>query len=449
MIIAALAFFAIAPQPHDDSFKKTLNDTFVQTGEPGAAVAVFRDGNLHASASFGTGAFDKNTRFEIGSLSKQFTATCVLMLVDQQKVRLDDRIGQVLSDLPVAWQNATIAQIMHHQSGIPDYEAVTGYDFYDAPHKLDEVLKAAETKPPAFAPGDGFAYSNTGYYLLSLAVEKSSGMPFAQFLKQKVFEPLHMDATSAGDGAPQAAIGYHVETDGLKALPPIAWSASLGAGGIVSSLSDLGKWDEALYGSTLLSEKSREFLWTSSRLNNGDSVPYGAGFFNGDFRGQVRQFHIGETNGFTCTYSRFPALHYSVFAFANSFKASSPSALAMLAIPHYAPELSYLKLAIPSHPDPSRSALHLETLRVAITGKGNLELLAKGMKDFATLEPYAGLRKELAGRLGVGAPFRFLKESSSGNSRDYLYRGDENGKPTFWTLRLIGDKLSSLNWEDE
>jgi len=148
-------------------------------------------------------------------------------------------------------------------------------------------------------------------------------------------------------------------------------------------------------------------------------------------------------------YSRFPALHYSVFAFTNSYKASSPGALAMLAIPHFAPELSYLHLAIPSDTDPDRTNLHREVLRTVITGQGNLETLAKGMKDFATLEPYAPLRKELAKRFGDGDHLSFLRQSVRGQSTEYLYRGDFKVVPTFWTLRLMNGKLSSLNWEDE
>ncbi len=292
------------------SIESRLDSAFRDSREPGAVVVVLRNGHVLAERDFGVAnvksvaPMKADTSFEIGSLSKQFTATAVLMLCKTGKLRLDEAIGDVLPDLPSAWKSATILQILHHQSGIPDYETIAGYDVYNAPQSVDKILGIAQQKAPAFSPGAKFEYSNTGYFLLSLAVQKQSGMAFGEFLERKIFRPLKMSHTLASTATTKLsrATGYHVDKAGPVAEPPIAWSSTLGAGGIVSlTLGDFAKWDgKRLYGDRILPKDLRSILWTPSTLTGGETVPYGAGFFIGKFRGETRLFHSGETNGFSC-----------------------------------------------------------------------------------------------------------------------------------------------------
>ncbi len=136
-----------------------------------------------------------------------------------------------------------------------------------------------------------------------------------------------------------------------------------------------------------------------------------------------------------------------MIAFSNSYQGSAPGGLAELAAAHYAQEFSYFSQPVPPESNPDRTANHLKTLRQAILGEGELDLLSKGMKDFATTAPYAPLRKELARRFGAGSVFHFLRAGD--NEGEFLYRGENGTQTTFWTLRTKGGLLYSLNWEDE
>ena len=448
-----------APQLSAAAFTKKIAAELEACGAPGAALEVFRDGQvIHRQASGvadveSQAAYTADLAFEIGSLSKQFTAAALLMLVGEGKLALDDPIGSLL-DLPEAWGARTVEQVMHHVSGIPDYEAIVGYDFYDQEREPLEIIDAAAGREPSFAPGERFDYSNTGYYLLSLIVERESGLAFDRFLEQRIFAPLEMRSTytrSRPDGATPAT-GYHARSGTRTAQPPIAWSSTLGAGGIVSTLADLRRWDEALYGERLLPGPLRAKLWEPARANDGSEIPYGGGWILDRQRGVACLTHSGQTNGFTCDYRRFPEQHLSVLVHANSYGADL-GAIARAAAAHFLPELNYYALPVPEDPDPECTAEHWTALRQAVLGEGELDLLAGGMKDFATNARFAGLREPLESRIATSRSFTFLRvqpfEGGPEGTDEFLYRQAHEGGETFWSMRFADGVLVSLDWEDE
>lgn len=447
-----------APQLSEAAFTRNLTELQAADVASGMAVAVYRDGKPLYAHAFGLADVQLETpyttevAFEIGSLSKQFTAAAILKLVERGKLALEDPIGTRLPDLPEAWRAVTVEQLLHHVSGIPDYEAIAGYDDYDTPHAPEDIVAVAAGQRPAFAPGTRFEYSNTGYFLLSRIVEALDA-PLDAFLQREFFTPLGMRSTwtSARPEGVAVATGYHARTGTLTPHPPIAWSATLGAGGIVSTLGDLSLWDEALYGERILPAALLAKLWQPAHLADGREIPYGAGWFTSELRGLEHLSHSGQTNGFTCDYLRFPAQHLTVLASANAY-GSGVGELARAAAVHFVPGLSYAALPVPEDPDPECTAEHWMALRQAVLGEGELDLLGSGMRRFAREPGYGKQREALRPRLEGSRSFRFVRMGpfeGSADTEEFLYRQADDAGETFWTLRVAEGLLVSLNWERE
>ena len=170
----------------------------------------------------------------------------------------------------------TVRHVLTHTSGIPDYEAIATYDIYGIRLTPEEVVRIAHSRPMDFAPGTGSHYSNTGYFLLSLIVEKIDGKPLGRVLQDRIFGPLGMTQTRLAD--PEAIVrnrasGYWVNTTGdLINRRPTETSSTLGAGALLSTARDLAKWDHALYGEAFLSAGSKAKMWTSTILPNGEDT---------------------------------------------------------------------------------------------------------------------------------------------------------------------------------
>ena len=460
--LAVLALVALRPAPQlsEAAFSKAVADRIVASGVPGAALAVFKDGQCIHRQAAGLADVERKTpystelAFEIGSLSKQFTGCAILMLVAEGGLALAEPIGSILPELPEAWRAATVEQVLHHVSGIPDYEAIAGYDFYNEPRAAADIVREASRRKPSFPPGERFEYSNTGYYLLSLIVEKRSGLGLDRFLATRVFAPLGMSSTYTSERPAGVAVatGYRNRTVKREAQPPIAWTSTLGAGGIVSTLADLGRWDEALYTDRLLPAALRVKLWEPTKANDGSKIPYGAGWFSDKTRDLEHLSHSGGTNGFSCYYLRFPEQHTAVLVCSNIY-GGRIGAVTRAVATHFLPALNYYSLAVPDDPDPECTAEHLAALRQAVLGEGELDLLGDGMRRFATEASFAGEREPLRALLGSSRSFRFLRmrelEDEEGGLEEFLYRQAHGSGETFWTMRFSGGVLVSLNWEDE
>lgn len=458
--LLALVLCAPGPQLSADAFTKRVADKIVESGVPGAALAVFQDGKVIHQQAAGLAdverkvAYTPELAFEIGSLSKQFTACAILMLVAEQKLDLATPIGSLLADLPEAWRAATVEQVLHHVSGIPDYEAIVGYDFYNEPCSAADVIRRAAEHKPSFRPGERFEYSNTGYYLLSLIVERTSGLAFDRFLATRIFAPLGMSSSYALErpAGVRVATGYHSRSGTRTAQPPIAWSSTLGAGGIVSTVADLLLWDEALYTDRLLPAPLRAKLWEPAKANDGSTIPYGAGWFTDSTRDLAHLSHSGGTNGFSCYYLRFPEQHVAVIEHCNTYGGRTGS-IPPAAAAHFLPALNYYSLTVPKDEDPDTTAEHLAALRQAVLAEGELDLLGDGMRRFATDASFTPQRDPLRALLDSSRSFRFLRvrtrPGKEGPLEEFLYRQAHGSGETFWTMRFSEGVLVSLNWEDE
>jgi CubicO group peptidase (beta-lactamase class C family) len=300
---------------------------------PGVLVGVASRGRLVHWKAYGMADVElsvpvtDSTVFEIGSISKEFVSTVVMQLVEEGRLGLDDGIHEHLSFLPSEWLGVTVRQLLTHTSGIPDYEEIQTYEAYRFRFTPEEIIRVAHSRPMDFPPGTGYYYSNTGYFLLSLMVERLEGRSLGQVLHDRIFGPLGMTQSRMADPEdiiPHRASGYYVNgTMELVNRDPTQTSSTLGAGGIVSSVHDMVRWDEALYGTDLLSEASKEAMWTPVVLPSGRNTGYGFGWRVGETQGRWSVGHTGMVAGFVAAFLRIPEEEMAVIVFANRYRASS------------------------------------------------------------------------------------------------------------------------------
>ncbi|WP_078997520.1 serine hydrolase domain-containing protein [Lysobacter enzymogenes] len=293
---------------------------------PGASVLVLRDGRPVLRRGYGMAVLEDGvaaaprTNYRLASVSKQFTAAAVLLLAQDGALGLDDPIKRWLPSLPKACDAITIRQILSHQSGLIDYEDVMPARFdADARQMRDaDVLATLEGQDRTyFAPGSGYRYSNSGYALLALTVEKASGRSFAAFLRERIFAPLDMrDTVAYQRGVSQVAhraYGYSFEDGRWRRTDQSPTSAVLGDGGIYSSIDDLAKWDAALYDGRLLSDASRRLAFAAHTPTDVAEVGYGYGW---RITGETL-WHSGETIGFRNVIVRWPQRRLTVVMLSN------------------------------------------------------------------------------------------------------------------------------------
>ena len=290
---------------------------------PGASVLVIRDGEPLVRKSYGLANLEPRspatptTNYRLASVTKQFTAAAILLLIEDGRLALDDRLREWLPSLPPSNDPITIRHLLTHTSGLIDYEEVMPED--QATQLRDsDVLRLQEGQDRLyFAPGSHYRYSNGGYSLLALIVEKISGQSFQQFLHERIFRPLGMNQTLAyvpeGPAIANRAYGFS-EIDGRwQRTDQSTTSAVLGDGGIYSSIDDLARWDAALYDDRLLSGESRAAAFTPWTATDDADVAYGYGWrITGE-----SLWHSGETIGFRNVIVRYPQRHLSVIILTN------------------------------------------------------------------------------------------------------------------------------------
>lgn len=292
---------------------------------PGASVLVIENGKSVVSRSYGLAdleahvAAEPQTNYRLASVSKQFTAASILLLAQDGKLSLDDRLRKWLPSLPASADAITLKQVLTHTSGLIDYEDVMAQDATENEQVHDaDVLRLLESQDRTyFAPGTDYRYSNSGYALLALVVEKASGKRYAAFLNDRIFAPLGMGHTVAYEKGVSTvadrAYGYSLIDGKWRRTDQSSTSAVLGDGGIYSSIGDLAKWDAALYDDRLLDAQSRKLASTPWTKTDDPAVEYGYGWrISGD-----SQWHSGETIGFRNVIVRYPKSRLTVVVLTN------------------------------------------------------------------------------------------------------------------------------------
>jgi CubicO group peptidase (beta-lactamase class C family) len=332
-----LSAFALLPAAAQQTKTDRLVDSAAQKDAPGIAVMVRQNGYTTYQRGYGVrdlrsrGPITNMTNFRLASVTKQFTAMAIMLLIHDKNLSYETTLAQIFPDFPEYGKKITIRNLLNHTSGLPDYEDLMERSgkTWTADHQISdaEVFKLLQqAKSAKFAPGTSWSYSNSGYVLLGVIVAKISGKPFEQFLGDRIFTPLKMDHTVAyvkgENSVPERAYG-HVRENG-KVIPrdQSSTSATLGDGGVYSNLEDLAKWDDALTNHTLLIQA--EFApaleafrlpsgsWPKWSSDPGDTSPlegapvmYGFGWFLNPYKDQRRMWHYGDTTGFQTAIQRF------------------------------------------------------------------------------------------------------------------------------------------------
>jgi CubicO group peptidase (beta-lactamase class C family) len=281
---------------------------------PGAALLVSRAGEIVRAKGYGLANVElqvpvkPETVFQSGSVGKQFTATAVMMLVEEGKLGLDDPLTKFFPDAPAAWKQVTIRELLSHTAGFTDYP-----EKFDFRHDRteNEMLKMVEGIPLAFAPGTKWSYSNLGYLTLGQVIHKVTGKFYGDFLAERIFRPLEMTTTriiSEADIVPNRAAGYRLVKGELKNQEWVAPILNTAAdGSLYFSILDLAKWDAALYTEKLLKRSSLEQMWTVAPLAKGkpNAGKYGFGWYMDENSGHRVIEHGGAWQGFTTYIARY------------------------------------------------------------------------------------------------------------------------------------------------
>lgn len=319
---------------------------------PGLSLAVVQDGRVVKLQGYGFADLElevpvtPDTVFEIGSITKQFVAAAIMTLVEQGKINLDEPASSYLSDLPPVWHEVTVRQLLTHTSGIPDFEEILGYGAYRIPTTAQQLIAVAAAKPMDFAPGAQWHYSNTGYYLLGLIIEKVSGVPYVTLIEKRILEPAGMTRTRSSvptEIIAGRASGYALEERRIANRDAIQPTAVGGAGDLVSTTGDLVKWNAMLDAQSVLATDSYAKMWANQALADGSPSGYGFGWFVSPVRGHRAQEHSGGTAGFSSDILRLPEDRVTVVVLTNSYDAN-PVGIARHIAAQFVPSLVYTKI---------------------------------------------------------------------------------------------------------
>jgi CubicO group peptidase (beta-lactamase class C family) len=310
-----------------------------QGAVPGACVAVLHHGTSLFRCAYGLADIENQaaatpaTNYRLASITKQFTAAAILLLAEGGRVSIDDRARKWLPGIPHAGDGITIRHLLAHTSGLIDYEDLLGGGTSRQLHDADVLTLLEAEDRTYFPPGTKFRYSNGGYVLLALIVERASGSDFAAFLRERIFLPLGMRSSVAFEAGvsavPNRAYGYSAANGCWMRTDQSPTSATLGDGGIYSSIDDLAKWDAALYDSRLLRTESLRLAFAPAAPTSDPAVHYGFGWRVGG----GRAWHSGESTGFRNVIVRQPVCGLTVIVLTNrDHPEPYPTALAIAAV---------------------------------------------------------------------------------------------------------------------
>ena len=335
IVCVALTGCAHAPAPEapSNTFEERVGALFepVTAGDsPGVAVMVIRDGEVVFAKGYGYADLERRepvtpqTAFRLASVSMQFTAMAIMILAERGRLSYDDSMVKYLPELARFGDRITIRHLLTHTSGLPDYYDVLEQEAADTMPDTAAAMRflAGWGEPPLFAAGERFEYSNTGYDMLALVVERVSGERFGQFLEDNIFEPLGMTSTVVRDSTEPAiahrALGYTRKDGSFELFDWEPLIHIIGSGGVYSSVEDLARWNRALDTDAPVSRSTLKEAWTPVRLTDGEDYPYGFGWRLGDYGGLGRRvWHSGAWVGFSTHIARYPERGVSVIVLAN------------------------------------------------------------------------------------------------------------------------------------
>jgi D-alanyl-D-alanine carboxypeptidase len=393
---------------------------------PGLSLAVLKDGKPVKVKGYGVSNLELDTPatpesiYMIGSLSKQFLAAGIVLLNKEGKVGLDDSIRKYLPDAPETWQSITVRHALTHTAGLvresPAFDPVK-------PQSDADLIKAAYAVPLASKPGEKHDYSNLGYYVLAEIIHRAAQKPWPQYLHERIFAPLGMNATrttTVEELVPHRVDGYEWNDGKYRNGETLIGVRPSGA--FLSSIQDMAKWDAALYTDEPFSQQQREMMWTPVKLNDGSEKPYGFGWVVGQVGKHRQVHHAGTLGGFRAEMTRFVDDRLTVIVLTNAGQAL-PEQIALGVAALYIPDLL-----------PKRNAVKLPTdVLDAYTGQyqlpgGRVMNVTRSDGKLLLVMSIAKTSMEL-GLLIPESKTRFFNEDDPRNT--YIFSTDAQGRRQF------------------
>ncbi len=305
---------------------------------PGATILVAKDGKPVYRKAFGKANLELNVPmtpenvFELGSITKQFSAVAILMLMEQGKLSLSDEITKYIPDYPTHGKKITIHHLLNHTSGIRSYTDVPGFKKMARTDMTPmELINAFKNEPMDFDPGEKWNYNNSGYILLGYIIEKASGKSYENFIEENIFKRLGMTHSwygSKGQVIPNRASGYQPAPGGFANADYLSMTLPYAAGSLMSTVDDMLLWSQAIHNNILITKENRQKAFTNYALNNGELVNYGYGWGPNDINGIVSIEHGGGIFGYTTMGIYIPAENLYVIVLTNN-TAVSPGDVAI------------------------------------------------------------------------------------------------------------------------
>lgn len=423
---APLAAAVLDPAVIGAAVRKAMN----AAGVPGVAVEVVDHGRTIVHAGYGVQNVAKNdpvdpeTRFEIGSVTKQFTAAAILQLKERGKLKLSDRLGTYVPEYGAA-KDVTIQQMLWQVSGLPNYTEISGFATIakTKPGSLAAIVALIEKKPLNFTPGTKWEYSNTNYVMLGRVVEVASRMPWDAYVRKNIFAVAGMARSTFMEEEARTsdfATGYSRDKEKKLVAEPSFGHWATSAGAIVSTVGDMAKWDQALFEGKIVSQDDLALMTASGTLSNGKPTDYGFGWIVDTHSGQKRVWHNGGTFGFAAANHIYPALGERIIVLENtSFAPADAIADKIFAAMH--PDLAAAEMQAVPGEEPAITARAREWLRRVQTG--DIDRTQLGPQFAAALTPQ--LVERVKGNLlplGEPASFVFRGKRSVGTATAYDYR---------------------------
>ena len=444
-LLVLLLFLPCYAQQSNKAIDDYVQAEMARQRLPGVSLAIVKNGQVVYAKGYGYANLEHQvpvkplTIFQSGSVGKQFTATAVMMLVEEGKLSLDEKISKYLGEVPEAWKDITVRHLLTHTSGLTDYP--DDFDFR-RDYTEDDLLKRAQAITPAFKQGDKWQYSNLGYVTLGILIHKVSGQFYGDFLQQRVFKPLGMSNTriiSEADIIPNRAAGYHFVRNELKNQEWVAPSLNTTAdGALYFTVLDMAKWDAALYGETLLKESSLKQMWTPVKLNNNTTFDYGFGWGFSQMNSHRLIEHSGAWQGFTSYIGRYVDDQITVIVLDN-LAGGNAGKIGRHIVGIYEPKLARTAIA---DNEPQVTALANTLLHKFTDGVADQNSFTPSLR--ADLFPARAQRiSQLLKSLGPLQKMELVERGDKDGARSYGYQLNFQKGTRLWRLSLTKDDLVS------
>jgi D-alanyl-D-alanine carboxypeptidase len=423
---------------------------------PGAAVAVISKGRVVKLKGYGLASLEFNapvtvdTVFEIGSVSKQMTAAGIMLLVEDGKVVLDERISKYLSETPDAWKDVTVRHLLTHTSGVKSYSSLDGFALLKR-LKVNDFIKQLAPYPLEFTVGDRNIYSNSGFTLLAYIIESASGKSYIDFMQERIFRPLGMTKTRDRDPqyiVPNRATGYEWQ-NGRYAGRDWDLTDLKGAGSIVSTIGDMVKWNAALDGDGFLQQSSKAEIWKQFTFNDGKLSPYGFGWRITEVRGHKLIGHTGQTSGFGAANFRYANDNLTVVVLTNQGDSGMGSLIAAGIAKLYIPSMSLKAMKVAAGTDDLQTQKVLKALTARLANDPDKTLMtAQLIQSLSTQRA-----KDANSRVASFGPVKKLDlvGVERSNGKEYFsYRADAGKRLFLWRVVFDAEgRISEMPLDEE